>query len=74
MKRLHDDIVESPKRRKVEEEYIMPACVGQKRHQDENYDFQLSPKKPNLDIKTCKTGVCVCVCVCVCVSMCGVAV
>ena len=62
MKRLHEDIVESPKRRKVEEEYIMTACVGQKRHQDENYE--LSPKKPNLDIKTCKRGVYVCVYVC----------
>ena len=31
----------------------MPACVGQKRHQDENnYDSQLGLKKPNLDIKT----------------------
>ena len=37
----------------------MLACVGQKRHQDENYVSQLSLKKPNLDIKTCKTGVCV---------------
>ena len=42
----------------------MPACVGQKRHQDENnYDSQLGLKKPNLDIKTWKTGVCECVCV-----------
>ena len=54
MKRPYEDIVESHKRRKE-------ACVGQKRHQNENYDSQLSLKKPNLDIKTCKTGVCVCV-------------
>ena len=57
MKRPYEDIVESPKRRKEEEEYIMSA--GQKRQQDEIYDSQLSLKKPNLDIKTYKTGVCV---------------
>ena len=48
MKRPYEDIVESPKRKEEEQkEYIMPACVGQKRHQDENYDSQLSLKKPN---------------------------
>ena len=57
MKRPYEDIVESPKRKKEEEEYIMSAFVGQKRHQDENYDTQPSLKKPNLDIKLCKTGV-----------------
>ena len=65
MKRSYEDFVESHKRSKEEEKYIMPACVGQKRHQDENYDSQLSLKKPNLSIKICKNR-CVCVCVCVC--------
>ena len=61
MKRSYEDIFESPKRRKEEDEqYIMSAFAGQKRHQDENYDSQLSLKAPNLDIKTYKTGVCVC--------------
>ena len=60
MKRPYEDIFESPKRRKEKEEYIMSAFAGQKRHQDENYDSQLSLKTPNLDIKTFKTGVCVC--------------
>ena len=44
MKRLCDDITGSHKRRK-EEQYNMPVCVGQKRHHQDNYDSRVGLKK-----------------------------
>ena len=49
MKRQHEVIIKSPKRRK-EEQYILPVCVRQKRHHEDYYDSPL--KKPNLDIQS----------------------
>ena len=47
IKRRCDDITGSHKRRK-EEQYNMPVCLGQKRHHQDSYDSQVGPKKPAL--------------------------
>ena len=47
MKRPHEDVVESNKKRK-EDQHITPECVGQKRCREDNYD---SLKIPKLDIQ-----------------------
>ena len=49
MKRLHEDIIDSDKRRK--EQHITPVCVGRKRHHEDNYDSQFSQKKSNVGIQ-----------------------
>ena len=45
MKRPHEDVVESNKKRK-KDQHITPECVGEKRCQEGNYDSPLSPKIP----------------------------
>ena len=49
MKRTHEDIIESHKRRK--EEQHMHVYVNRKKHHQDNYDSLLNLKKPNLDIQ-----------------------
>ena len=62
MKRPNEYIITSHRQRK-QEQHSTPVCAGQKRHHEES---QPGLKKPNLDIKTGKTGVCVYV-MCLCV-------
>ena len=50
MKRPHEDVVESNKKRK-EDQHITPECVGEKRRQEDSYDSQFSLKIPKLDIQ-----------------------
>ena len=40
------------KRQHKEEQYIIPVCVGEKRHHEDYNDSQLGLKKPNLDIQS----------------------
>ena len=49
MKRPHEDVVESNKKRK-EDQHITPVCVGENRRHEDNYSDS-SVKIPKLDIQ-----------------------